>query len=426
MDPMIPKFSPAAFLNALHHKALLMKTITSHLTAILLLLTIAANSEVAAQTKPLKVYILCGQSNMQGHAQTKTLAHLAMDPATASMLADIQDKDGTAKVFNNIWISSLGSAPEIRQGNLTTGFGAAGRGQTKIGPELTFGIYMQKHVKEPILIIKTAWGGKSLHTDFRPPSAGPYSFTEQELKRMQDQGKDVKAVMTARKAATGGYYRNTIQHVKAVLADIKKVYPSYDQDAGYELAGFVWFQGWNDMVARDVYPNRDQPGGYAKYGEVLATFIRDVRKDLQAAKMPFVIGVMGTGGPVAKYGPNKQRYVGTHSGFRKAMAAPASLPEFQGNVTTVLTENSWDLQLTELVSRREQLKALERKLKKDGSNSKDKIAEAVQQLSDELFTAEELKILEVGVSNAEYHYLGSAKILCGIGKAFADALADMK
>jgi hypothetical protein len=34
--------------------------------------------------------------------------------------------------------------------------------------------------------------------------------------------------------------------------------------------------------------------------------------------------------------------------------------------------------------------------------------------------------LEVGTSNAAYHYLGSAKILTQIGKAFADALATMK
>ena len=53
-------------------------------------------------------------------------------------------------------------------------------------------------------------------------------------------------------------------------------------DAGYELAGFVWFQGWNDMVGRDVYPNRDKPGGYDLYSRLMAQLIRDVRKDLSA------------------------------------------------------------------------------------------------------------------------------------------------
>ena len=31
---------------------------------------------------------------------------------------------------------------------------------------------MEKRLNEPVLIIKTSWGGRSLHTDFRPPSAG--------------------------------------------------------------------------------------------------------------------------------------------------------------------------------------------------------------------------------------------------------------
>ena len=57
-----------------------------------------------------------------------------------------------------------------QKGKLTAGFGAS---TAEIGPEFTFGIYMEKLLDEPILIIKTSWGGRSLHTDFRPPSAGP-------------------------------------------------------------------------------------------------------------------------------------------------------------------------------------------------------------------------------------------------------------
>ena len=39
-----------------------------------------------------------------------------------------------------------------------------------------------------------------------------------------------------------------IEHVRKVLADIKRVVPEYDPKQGYELAGFVWFQGFNDLV----------------------------------------------------------------------------------------------------------------------------------------------------------------------------------
>ena len=145
------------------------------------------------------------------------------------------------------------------------------------------------------------------------------------------------------------------REVKAILKDVKRVYPDYDSKDGYEIAGFAWFQGWNDMVDSGTYPTRGEPGGYASYSNNLAHFIRDVRRDLKAPKLPFVIGVMGAGGPIAKYGPDQKRYAGIHGGFRKAMAAPAKLPEFKGNVAAVFTENYWDGQLSELVDRRGQI-----------------------------------------------------------------------
>ena len=37
--------------------------------------------------KPLKVFILSGQSNMQGHANTSTFDYIGKDPLTAPILA---------------------------------------------------------------------------------------------------------------------------------------------------------------------------------------------------------------------------------------------------------------------------------------------------------------------------------------------------
>lgn len=376
---------------------------------------------------PLKVYLLVGQSNMQGHAQVRTFDHIGMDPKTAPILKAIRNADGTPKVCQNVWISSVDTAaPEgERHGRLTAGYGASGR-DTKIGPELTFGIYMQQHVDEPILVIKTAWGGKSLNTDFRPPSAGPYEFNAQQLENLKKQGKDLVQARADRAKKTGQYYRLMMVHIKKVLGNIKRVYPAYDAKAGYELAGFVWFQGWNDMVDRGTYPNRAQPGGYAQYSEVLVHFIRDVRKDLSAPKLPFVIGVMGVGGLVEKYGPDQKRYAGIHSEFRKAMAAPAKLSEFKGNVTAVFTENYWDHQLSELSSRMGKVNAKRRSLGNDKTLSAEERRKLVEDYKADLFTKEEIRILETGISNAAYHYLGSSKILGQIGKAFADAQAKMQ
>lgn len=381
-------------------------------------------SHLAAK-EPLKVYILAGQSNMQGHAHISTFDHVGMDPQTAPILKEMRGDDGTPRVCENVWISSIGNGgtEEELHGQLTAGYGAVGRG-VKIGPEFTFGIYMQKTVDEPILIIKTAWGGKSLHTDFRPPSAGPYEFNESQLESLKQQGKDIDQIKAERAAASGHYYRLMLEHVNKVLKDIKRVYPGYDADAGYELAGFVWFQGWNDMVGRDVYPNRDQPGGYDLYSKLLAQFIRDVRKDLAAPKLPFVIGVMGVGGPTAQYGPDKQRYKAVHQNFRDAMAAPAALPEFKGNVAAVLTENYWDAELDQLKARGGKVNAKAQELSKDETLTRALRDEALAKFRAELYTPRELELLK-GSSNAEFHYNGSAKIMAQIGKGFAEALATM-
>ena len=395
------------------------------------LIYIAAFASFAFSThaKPLKIYLLVGQSNMQGHAAERTLAHLGMDPKTVPLLKAIQNADGSAKVHDQVWISSIDTSEEsgVKEGKLTVGYGAGGR-EPKIGPELTFGITMQKQVGEPILIIKTSWGGKSLNTDFRSPSAGPYQFNEGANRELQKRGKDVAEERSRKRTErTGVYYRLMLEHIRKVLGDIKRVYPAYDAKAGYELAGIVWFQGWNDMVDSGTYPTRGQPGSYDAYSENIAHFIRDVRRDLKAPKLPFVIGVMGAGGkPIAKYSPDQMRYAGIHGEFRKAMAAPANLPEFKGNVTAVFTEKYWDGQLSELVDRRGKINAKRRELAKDQSLTRVQRDKAIAEFTDEIYTREEQAILEAGVSNAAYHYLGSAKILTQIGQAFAEALVAME
>jgi alpha-galactosidase len=321
--------------------------------------------------KPLKVFILAGQSNMEGHAEISTFDYIGKDPATAPLLKEMRNPDGTPRVCNQVWMSYLtgpydGSANGEGVGNLTAGFGARGDQPTqpsgKIGPEFTFGIFMEKELKEPILIIKTAWGGRSLNTEFRPPGAGPYKLP----KEIQDewdkhpQGahgipklEERRKWQAAKDAASGVFYRMMVEHVKKVLADPKRVCPAYDPEDGYELAGFVWLQGFNDLVDGTTYPN----GNYDEYSRLLAHFIRDVRKDLSAPKMPFVIGVLGVEGE-------------KNVNFRKAMAAPASMPEFKGNVVAVDTAPFWDTAIEAAEPKQGQYNEIvgtARTLKPDGS-----------------------------------------------------------
>ncbi len=385
---------------------------------------LSVNAAVAQEkSRPLKVFILAGQSNMQGHAQVSTFDSLADDPKTAPLLKEMRTPDGKPRVCEKVWISSVGCLGDRytdlneQKGKLTVGFGASN--DVKIGPEFTFGIYTEKLLGEPILIIKTSWGGRSLHTDFRPPSGGPYVWSDSELNRSKQRGDDLEKIKAEKIKATGLYYRNMIEHVRKVLNDINRVVPDHDPKQGYELAGFVWFQGFNDLVDSGVYPNQMKPGGYDQYGELLAHFIRDVRKDLSAPKMPFVIGVLGVGGV-------QEGKKGHTLHFRQAQAAPASLPEFKGNVTVVDTAPFWDDDLNALHERMDKLNAkLNAEFKKDPSLTREAKEAAREKAIGEDFNPEELKRYKAGVSNGGYHYLGAAKILAPIGKAFAEAVVGL-
>lgn len=393
----------------------------------ILSLCLAMSSIPFTGAAPLKVYILAGQSNMEGHAKLSSFDHIGMDPKTAPILKEMRGEGGEPVELDDVWITYRTGKQEDQPGvgKLTAGFGAR-RVSTedggKIGPEFTFGIYTRKLVNEPVLIIKTAWGGKSINTDFRPPSAGAYLFNEKQLENYKKQGKDLGKIKADKADATGRYYRMMMEHVKSVLADPGKVHPGYRAKDGYELSGFVWFQGWNDMVDSGTYPERGKKGGYDKYSEVMAHFIRDVRKGLKSPNLPFVIGVMGAGGPTADY--ESSRYVTTHQSFRDAMAAPASLPEFKGNVIAVLTENYWDPELDAVDKKRGQLRAKDKELKKEGLSKKE-ISDQLKEMEEELFSARDRELTK-GITNADYHYKGSAKILAQIGKAFAEAVEDLR
>jgi len=409
------------------------------LTTVLTLL--AAAGAVAG---PLKVYIMTGQSNMQGKARVETLPAMAADPVTQALHDKIVGGDGEPRVYENVHIAALSShrgQEGTKNGPLTTGYGGGlGEGETAFGTELAFGITLYEHLKEPILIIKASWGGKSLHTDFRPPSAGPWELPEETIHWYTNAGRqdELADKLAEQREKCGVYYKKMMEHVRTVLADPGKYCSAYDSQEGYELAGIVWFQGFNDMIG--PYPKLENgEKDYSEYSQLLARFIRDVRKDLRAPELPFVIGVLGIGGK-------------TDGPFQKGQAAPAEMPELKGNVVAVLTGDYWDHKLAELDTRNNvaradgrgqrradpegKYKALQAKViplveeQKKLTGRSTEVMQKREQLRDKIdsiiFTPEELKYYKQGRSNAAFHYLGSAKIYSRIGEAFAQALVHLK
>lgn len=358
---------------------------------------------------------------MQGHANVSTLPAMAADPKSASLYRRIIGKNGEPIVDKNVWVASLGCGGDEYSdmfeqiGNLTTGFGAS---RSEIGPELAFGLTMERKLRRPILIIKASWGGRSLMTDFRPPLAGPRVYSDALKAKWARQGKNVAETIVETNAQCGVFYHHMIDYVKRILGNIQRVDPDYTPAQGYRLAGFVWFQGWNDMVDGDAYPNRSQPGGYGAYAELEKDLVQNVRQDLASPNLPAAIGVMGVGGVSEGTKPD-QEY------FRAAQVEGVRLLGPNGHAKAVATAKFWDDRLSGLNDRRQAFNDQFNKWA-DGQPKMSQ-AEREQAYADQLakaFTPPGIEAMK-GISNYGFHYLGSAKTLCSIGEALANALQTL-
>lgn len=260
---------------------------TARLLFAAFLISAAFVSHLAADDGTVKFFILAGQSNMEGKAANSLLDHQATDEKTKELFAHLR-KDDKWIVRDDVFIKFLN-----RSGGLTIGFGSP----NKTGPELEFGNAMGNHFDEPVLLIKAAWGGHSLYQKFRSPSAGlPSEETlQKELENSQKRVKnnnekrkrnDPLPTMDDIKSVYGVSWRNMLSEVKTTSENYETMFPAL-KGRKLEIAGFVWFQGFNDMF-----------GDYApgEYEANMKHFIKDVRKEFKKPNLPFVIGALGQNG----------------------------------------------------------------------------------------------------------------------------------
>ena len=208
---------------------------------------------------------------------------------------------------------------------LNVGCGANGN---KIGPELGFGHVMGNHHEAPVLIIKASQGNRSLAWDFLPP--GSQSFEEddyiyagyQESPDRWKQGTTPEPINWY----AGKQYDDCFQATHAVLDNFDQEFPQF-AGRGFEIAGFVWWQGHKDQ-GNAVHAKR--------YEQNLVHLIKTLRKEFQAPGAPFVVATIGFGGRTmagnALTVANAQLNVSGERG---------NYPEFQGNVKTVETRDYW-------------------------------------------------------------------------------------
>ncbi|MFN0127536.1 MAG: sialate O-acetylesterase [Verrucomicrobiales bacterium] len=325
----------------------------------------------SAGAEAVKVFLLAGQSNMEGKAPNELLEHQAVAEGTKEHF-EAYRKEGKWLVRDDVWIKFLD-----RKGGLTLGFGSPGR----TGVELAFGTAMGDRFEEPVILVKAAWGGHALAKQFRSPSAG---FPEEVIEKEWKQAKERVAADNAKnnqdaplptlddiRKEYGASYREMLSEVRQVMSDPGAVFPELAGRTA-ELAGLVWFQGWND-----------QYGSENEYASNMKHFIHDVRRELRAPVLPIVIAAMGQNG--SKPSEGAMRIV------QEAQLSMNDVPEFKGTVKAIRTDTLVDT-----------------------------AAESLYPKWKENF--EEWKL--VG-GDHPYHYLGSAIWFTRIGCAMADAMQEM-
>ena len=233
------------------------------------------------------------------------------------------DKDGRWKPRNDVWYKGLVTAGANKW--LSIGCGANSR---SIGAELQFGHLVGNYHDEPVIILKTSQGNRSLGWDFLPPDSKSYKFKDRVYAGYKDtpeswvEGQDKKKVNWY----AGKQYDDCFNAAKKVLANFDKEFPQF-KGQGYEIAGFVWWQGHKDG-GNEAHTDR--------YEQNLVHLIKTLRKEFKAPKAPFVIATIGFDGWEMK---------GNQKKIAEAQLAVSGsrgkYPEFKGNVLTVETRGLW-------------------------------------------------------------------------------------
>lgn len=305
----------------------------------------APDEKAGDQTKKVKVFILMGQSNMVGMGDINP----ADKPGTLTTLTKTEkkypfllDDAGNWTVRKDVYYYDA----RVKKGGPLT---ATSNGNA-IGPELGFGFVMGQVLDEPVLILKSCIGNRSLGWDLLPPGSKRYAaeVTErsgQKVTNVFAGYKDKPASWVAEEGKgtatepppfldkktgkpiewyAGKQYDDDMTNAKAALADLAKFYPDY-KGQGYEIAGFVWWQGNKDSF-NAVHA--------AHYEENLARLIPALRKDYAAPNAKFVLatgcgltGREGLGLQIAE--------------AQLAIGDAKKHPEFTGNIKAVDQRDLW-------------------------------------------------------------------------------------
>ncbi|BCX46925.1 hypothetical protein HAHE_08330 [Haloferula helveola] len=312
-------------------------------------------TDTGVTTKPVKVYIMSGQSNMVGIGYID-----GNEPGSMESVLMRENKfpnmvDGGAYTQRND-VYYRGVVTAIGDGPLKVGVQG-----NRIGPEQGFGHVMGYYHDEPVLIIKSSQGNRGLAWDFMPPGSPSYTVDGITYAGYGDQDKqwdEIEPIDTPPgpydPTSEGGWYAgkqyddcfldeadwhpsgsgfSSITNVADVLADFATHYPDWAAQ-GYEIAGFVWWQGHWD--------GGEQGTGTAslyatRYEQNLVNLINALRTEFNSPNAPFVVATVGFGGGTWDPGSSGD----TIFNAQMAVGNPTLYPGFAGTVASVDTTGYW-------------------------------------------------------------------------------------
>ena len=195
----------------------------------------------------------------------------------------------------------------------------------RIGPEIGFGHVVGNHYDEPVLILKTSQGNRSLSWDFLPPGSkrfehgGRIYAAYKESPLSWEKGTNPKPINWY----AGKQYDDCFDAAHDVLNNFDKQFPHW-KGRGYHIAGFAWWQGDKD---------RYNKGHALRYENNLVHLIKTLRRDFKAPDAKFVVATLGQ--------TAKDRAKGNEKLILDAQLAvdgnAGKYAEFKGNVATVYT-----------------------------------------------------------------------------------------
>lgn len=261
--------------------------------------------------QPLLIYLMAGQSNMTGQAPSfnqgmkfwsndvsTSLEYLATNP---NYLSDLDEETfGGVKNVEPDWLEPRDDVFAVHYdsesgqplhaidtpskygeplntwstdpGPLRPGFGfiqkfREGDGERRyihissFGIEIAMGHALGDALDAPVFLFKSDRGGTNLLGNWRPPST------------VTRQGGDVGASYKY----TALRFKEFLKTLDSDLAD-NGVLDDFGGATSYEVAGFVWMQGWND-----------RGGDSDTYRDVLVDLVNDVRNEVGVATLPAII-----------------------------------------------------------------------------------------------------------------------------------------